>query len=57
MKMNDTEFLEWIYERLVYVHGENEKLDYMITFKKAITKMKVIENQMQDQNEESKKHG
>lgn len=27
--MKDKEFLNWIYERLVHVHGEPENVDYM----------------------------
>ena len=27
--MKDKEFLEWLYERLVTVHGENPRYDYM----------------------------
>jgi len=28
--MNDSEFLFWIYERLIYVHVEDKHYDYMI---------------------------
>jgi hypothetical protein len=37
--MSDKEFLNWIYERMIYVHGENKNVDYMLTFKKLIDKM------------------
>ena len=34
--MNNVEFLQWIYDRLVNVHGENESYDYMHKFKAII---------------------
>jgi len=34
--MSDKEFLEWIYNRLVFVHGESVNVDYMIRLKKII---------------------
>lgn len=32
----DKLYLEWLYERLVHVHDENENYDYMVRFKKII---------------------
>lgn len=34
--MNDKEFLQWIYDRLKNVHGENEHYDYMQKLKVVI---------------------
>lgn len=36
--MTDREFLIWIYQRLVDVHGEDPKDDYMIRLRKVIMK-------------------
>jgi hypothetical protein len=36
----DIRHLEWLYNRLIYVHNENENLDYMIKFKLIINKFK-----------------
>jgi hypothetical protein len=33
---SDKEFLEWIYERMICVHGESDMYDYMINFKSII---------------------
>jgi hypothetical protein len=33
---SDKEFLEWIYERMICVHGERDMYDYMINFKAII---------------------
>ena len=34
----DSEFLQWVYDRLVIVHGENKHTDYMqkLLLKKAM---------------------
>jgi len=32
------EHLLWIYSRLIYIHGENPNVDYMIRFKKILDK-------------------
>lgn len=37
--MNDKEFLMWVYERLVHVHGENPNSDYMHRFQRIIKSM------------------
>ena len=37
--MKDKEFLQWIYNRLVYVHNENELFDYMHKLKAIIEVM------------------
>lgn len=34
--MKDKEFLEWIYQRLQYVHNENPLTDYMHKLKAII---------------------
>jgi hypothetical protein len=36
----DIEHLEWLYNRMLNVHGENENYDYMIRFKNIIDKFK-----------------
>lgn len=33
MKDKDIKHLEWVYERMKYVHNENENYDYMIRFR------------------------
>jgi len=35
----DKEHLEWIYKRLIHVHEENERVDYMIKFSKILKKL------------------
>ena len=32
----DTEFLNWIYHRLIYIHKEDKNTDYMIKLKKIV---------------------
>lgn len=36
MKDKDIKHLEWVYERMKYVHNENEGSDYMIRFRKIL---------------------
>lgn len=36
MDKDDIWHLQWIYDRLELVHGENENYDYMKTFKRII---------------------
>jgi hypothetical protein len=36
----DIKHLQWIYDRMVNVHGENENYDYMIKFKEIIEQLK-----------------
>lgn len=36
MKDKDIKHLEWVYERMKYVHNENEDSDYMIRFRKIL---------------------
>jgi len=36
----DIKHLQWIYDRMVNVHGENENYDYMIKFKEIIEQQK-----------------
>lgn len=31
--MKDSDFLQWIYERMIYIHGENPNVDYMTRLK------------------------
>ena len=48
-EMTDNDFLQWIYNRMVEVHNENELYDYMHKFKGIIEKNKMTEkdkNQM-----------
>ena len=37
--MTDKKFLNWIYDRMIYVYGENKSVDYMVKFKEIIDKM------------------
>lgn len=34
--MTDKEILQFLYDRLIYVHGEQSLYDYMINFKRII---------------------
>ena len=34
--MSDKEFLQWIYNRMIYVHGEKHNTDYMKRFYKIV---------------------
>ena len=36
MKERDIKHLEWVYERMKYVHNENENYDYMIRFREIL---------------------
>jgi hypothetical protein len=36
----DTAHLQWIYDRMSDVHGENENYDYMLKFKEIIEQLK-----------------
>jgi hypothetical protein len=36
----DTNHLKWIFNRMIYVHGENEHYDYMLKFKEIIQSLK-----------------
>lgn len=36
--MSDTEFLQWLHDRLKNVHGENPNVDYMIRLREIIQK-------------------
>lgn len=35
----DTAHLQWIYDRMSNVHGENENYDYMLKFKEIIEQL------------------
>lgn len=37
--MDDLDFMKWIYERMVEVHGEDPNLDYMRRFRSLLIKM------------------
>lgn len=37
--LNKKKFIQWIYDRMVYVHNENPNVDYMLTFKELIDSM------------------
>jgi len=41
--MNDKEFLQWIWDRLKFQHGENPNVDYMRNFKRIIEDKAIIE--------------
>lgn len=36
MKDKDIKHLEWVYERMKFVHNENENYDYMIRFREIL---------------------
>ena len=36
----DVKHLQWIYDRMANVHGENKDYDYMIKFKEIIEQLK-----------------
>lgn len=36
MKDKDIKHLEWVYERMKYVHNENENYDHMIRFREIL---------------------
>ena len=38
MTPEETQHLNWIYNRLIHVHHENEHYDYMLAFKRIIDK-------------------
>lgn len=48
--MNDKEFLQWIYYRLVEVHGENKNYDYMHRLKEIIDTTEVVKKSNDIQN-------
>ena len=39
----DAEHLRWIYNRMMYEHGENENFDYMHRFAKIFNKLKQLQ--------------
>lgn len=43
--MTDKEFLQWIYDRMITLHGYNPNLDYMHKFHGLITEMNDYVNQ------------
>lgn len=36
MTNKDCEHLEWIYQRMIHVHGENPNYDYMLKFRQML---------------------
>lgn len=38
----DLEHLNWMYSRLISVHGENQNYDYMLKMNKILTKLKTL---------------
>jgi hypothetical protein len=34
--MRDKDFLRWIHERLIHVHGENENVDYLMKLRSIV---------------------
>lgn len=36
----DTSHLQWMYDRMSNIHGENENYDYMLKFKEIIEQLK-----------------
>lgn len=46
--MNNTEHLNFIYNRLKNVYNENENIDYMITFKNIIDNLQLQEARLLD---------
>ena len=38
-EVGDKEFLEWVYDRLVNVHGENPSVDYMQRLQKLVDQL------------------
>jgi hypothetical protein len=47
--MDDTEFLNWIYERLVRVHGETPNRDYMHRFRRLIDGKTDAQSKLRDE--------
>lgn len=43
MDPQETKHLEFIYNRLIYIHNENPNVDYMLKMKDIIDKYKVFE--------------
>jgi hypothetical protein len=39
MNDKDIKHLEWVYERMKFVHNENENLDYMIRFREILASL------------------
>lgn len=42
--MRDSEFLEWIYDRMKLVYKENELADYMHTLKDIVNRIRKLED-------------
>ena len=42
-EVGDKEFLEWVYDRLVNVHGENPVVDYMQRLQKLVDQLAELE--------------
>ena len=48
MKKTDIENLEWIYNRMIHVHGENKDFDYMIKFRSILNEMNLEEQNLNE---------
>jgi hypothetical protein len=40
----DADHLQWILERMTYMHKENPRIDYMVAFQRIIDKLRENEN-------------
>ena len=49
--MKDVEFMNWLHERLILVHGENRNLDYMHRLREIIAKMETSLHPLMTQEE------
>lgn len=50
--MNDSEFLQWIHDRMIHHHGEDECYDYMWRFRSIIDKITEMEKSEKNKEEE-----
>lgn len=55
--MDDLEFLKWIYERMVMVHGENQNADYMKRFRRLLADMQCRQEEANNETCTSKRVG
>lgn len=44
--MTDSEFLQWVHDRLEYVHGENHNYDYMHRLRAIIDHQQKLERKL-----------
>lgn len=66
MKDKDIKHLEWVYERMKYVHNENENYDYMIRFREILEALRqppvicrcyICNKGIADEKDKSEMHG